>query len=217
MTKVKICGIINEEDAITASELGADFLGFIVEIKSSEDSLTRIEARDLIKKLPLEVIPVLVTNLTNSKEIIELAKILNPAVIQLHNDISNHISVLEIGKIREQLPRIKLTKAIHIDSKLAIKKAVEFSIYVDYLLLDTRLEYKIGGTGKTHDWQISKEIVKTCKKPVFLAGGLTPENVIDAITKVNPYAVDVNSGVKAKPRIKDPEKLRLFIRNAKSV
>jgi phosphoribosylanthranilate isomerase len=84
-------------------------------------------------------------------------------------------------------------------------------------LLDTRLEYKIGGTGKTHDWQISKEIVKTCKKSVFLAGGLTPENVIDAITKVNPYCVDVNSGVKAKPRIKDHEKLRLFIQNAKSV
>ena len=112
MVLVKICGITNLQDAITASELGADFLGFIVEIKSSEDSLTRIEARDLIKKLPLEVIPVLVTNLTNSKEIIELAKILNPAVIQLHNDISNQLNHSVSNNLFSSLRRKKLNQKL---------------------------------------------------------------------------------------------------------
>src|SRR3989344_7135671 len=100
MTKVKICGITNEEDALKAAILGADYLGFLVEIDFSEDKVSREEAKAIIKKLPLEVSPVFVTYSQKSRPIIGIAKEINPVVIQLHNDIT----LEEIGKIREELP-----------------------------------------------------------------------------------------------------------------
>ncbi len=211
MVKVKICGITNLKDALLAAEFGADFLGFIVEIDKSEDSLLRDEARELIINLPLEVIPVMVTYLNNAEDVVDVASYVNAGAVQLHSNIS----LSEIGKIRKSLPKIKIIKAIHISDEKAVSEAIKFSDYVDYILLDSKTREKIGGTGKTHDWSISRKIVLKCKKQVLLAGGLNPDNVLDAVRKVNPFGVDVNSGVKAKPRVKDAEKLRKFIENAK--
>ena len=211
MTEVKICGITNLEDAFKAAELGADYLGFIVEIGFSKDSIKREEAKEIIKKLPLEVEPVFVTYLQKSKEIIEIAEEIKPLIIQLHNDIS----LEEIGKIRKALPRIKITKSISVTSEKSIDEAKKFERYVDFILLDTKLGGKKGGTGKTHNWDISRKIVKEIKKPVFLAGGLNPDNVKEAVKKVKPFAVDTNSGVKLKDRKKDYEKIRLFVERAK--
>ena len=213
MAKVKICGITNSQDAFKAAELGADFLGFIVEVDFSKDSLTREEAKKLIKALPLEVQPVLVTYLTKSKELIELAKDLNPEVIQLHNPKAD---LKFIGSIRKALPRTKITKAIHVEDESAVEVAKKFDKYVDYLLLDTKTKTKLGGTGVVHDWEISRKIVKSVKCKVFLAGGLNPTNVGLAIEKVKPFAVDTNSGVKAKDRKKDTFKLEKFIQRAKN-
>jgi len=210
-TKVKICGITNEEDALKASILGADYLGFLVEIEFAEDKVTRQKAKNLIRKLPLEVTPVFVTYLKTSKPIIEIAKEINPHIIQLHNDITTE----EIGKIRKSLPQIKLTKTISVISKDSIDEAKKYEKYIDFILLDTKAGKRKAGTGKTHNWDISRKIVKEIKKPVFLAGGLNPDNVQEAIKKVKPYAVDTNSGVKSKPRKKDYKKLELFIKRAK--
>ncbi len=102
MTKVKICGITNQEDAFKAVELGADFLGFIVEVDFSKDSITREEAKKLIKTLPLEARPVLVTYLTKAKDIIELAKDIKPEVIQLHNPDAD---LKAIGAVRKRFQR----------------------------------------------------------------------------------------------------------------
>ena len=211
MTKVKICGITNEEDALKASILGADYLGFLVEISFSEDKITRKKAKDIIRKLPLEVTPVLVTYLKKSKPIIEIAKEINPQIIQLHNEIS----LEEIGKIRKSLPRIKLTKSISVIDESSIQEAKKYEKYVDFILLDTKSGKRKGGTGKTHNWDISRKIVKEVKNKVFLAGGLNPENIKQAIDEVKPYAVDTNSGVKLKPKKKDYKKLELFIKRAK--
>lgn len=211
MTQVKICGITNEEDALKAAILGADYLGFLVEISFSEDKVTRKQARDIIRKLPLEVTPVFVTYLQKAKPIIEIAKEIKPVIIQLHNDIS----LEEIGKIRKSLPRIKLTKTISVVDENSIKEAKKYENYVDYILLDTKSGKRKGGTGIIHNWDISRKIVKSVNKKVFLAGGLNPDNVEQAIKKVKPYAVDTNSGVKSKPRKKDYKKLELFIKRAK--
>lgn len=213
MTQVKICGITNEEDALKASILGADYLGFLVEISFSEDRITRQEAKNIIKKLPLEVTPVFVTYLQSAKPIIEIAKEINPSVIQLHNDIS----IEEIGKIRSKLPKIKLTKSISVINENSIKQAKKYEKYVDYILLDTKAGKRKGGTGKVHNWDISRKIVKAVKNKVFLAGGLSPENVKEAIEKVKPYAVDTNNGVKSKQGKKDYKKLELFIKRAKQM
>lgn len=214
MVKVKICGITNEKDVFHATESGADFLGFIVGIKNSKENLTKADAKELIKKLPIEVIPVMVTELTKSNEIIELIKAINPVIVQLHNDIE----INEIKKIKRVCPKIRLTKAIHVEEERednAIKSAKLYERYVDFLLIDTKIKSRIGGTGKTHNWEISKKIVRNCKKPVFLAGGLTPENIVSAIATVKPYGVDVNSGVRSVPRFKDYNKMRIFIERAK--
>lgn len=211
MVKVKICGVANEEDAIQAALLGADFVGLLVEISFSEDSISRKKAKEIIKKLPLEVTPVFVTYLQKAEPIIEIAEEINPGVIQLHNDIS----VEEIGKIRNALPKIKITKTISVIDKKAIVEAQLFGKYVDYILLDTKVKGCRGGTGQVHDWSISREIVKKAKKPIFLAGGLNPENVAEAIETVVPFAVDTNSGVKKGAGKKDYEKMKLFIELAK--
>ena len=211
MTKVKICGITNEEDALKAAILGADYLGFLVEISFAEDKVTRKQAKNIIRKLPLEITPVFVTYLQKAKPIIEIAKEIKPNIIQLHNDIS----LEEIGKIRKELKEIKLTKTISVIGKNSIKEAKKYEKYIDYILLDTKSGKKKGGTGKVHNWDISRKIVKSLKKPVFLAGGLNPDNVQKAIEKVKPYAVDTNSGVKLKAGKKDYKKLELFIKRAK--
>jgi len=209
--KVKICGITNEEDALKAAILGADYLGFLVEIDFAEDKVTRKQAKDIIRKLPLEVTPVFVTYLQKAKPIIEIAEEINPLVIQLHNDIT----IEEIGKIRNALPKIKLTKTISVINEDSIQEAKKYEKYIDFILLDTKSGKRKGGTGKTHDWSISRKIVKSVKNKVFLAGGLNPDNVKEAVDEVKPYAVDTNSGVKLKPRKKDDKKLTSFIRRAK--
>ena len=210
MTKVKMCGIATEKDALQASVEGADFIGLIVDVSFSEDSITQEEAKTIIKNLPLETIPVMVTYHQKANPIIKTAKKILPKIIQLHNDITNE----EIKKIKKALPKVKLTKAIHVTDETAIKKARSFPS-VDYLLLDTKVGKKKGGTGVTHNWEISANIVKAVKQKVFLAGGLNPENVKEAIQKVKPFAVDVNSGVKMKAKTKDPEKVKAFIAGAK--
>ena len=212
MTKVKICGITNEEDALKAAILGADYLGFLVEINFSEDKINRKKAKSLIRKLPLEITPVFVTYLQKAAPIIKIAKEINPQIIQLHNDIS----LEEIGKIRKSLPKIKITKTISVINEKSIDEAKKYQKYVDFILLDSKSGKKKGGTGKIHNWEISRKIVKEIKKPVFLAGGLNPDNVQEAIKQVKPYAVDTNSGVKLKPGKKDYKKLELFIQRAKN-
>ena len=211
MTKVKICGVTNEKDALNAAKLGADFIGFLVEIDFSEDSIKREEAKNIIKKLPLEVTPVFVTYEQKAEPIIEIAKEICPQIIQLHNIIE----LEEIDKIRKELPKIKITKSIPVADETALKEAKKYEKYVDYILVDTKGKFGRGGTGKIHNWKISAKIVKEIKKPVFLAGGLNPDNVKEAIKTVKPFAVDTNNGVKAKPRIKDYEKMKLFIERAK--
>jgi len=211
MTQVKICGITNEEDALKAAILGADYLGFLVEIGFSEDKVKREKAKSIIRKLPLEVSPVFVTYLQKARPIIEIAEEIRPVIIQLHNDIS----LEEIGKIREVLPKIRLTKTISVVDEKSIDEAKKYEKYVDYLLLDTKVKGRKGGTGEVHNWDISRKIVKSVNKRVFLAGGLNPDNVQKAIEKVKPYAVDTNSGVKLKAGKKDYKKLKEFIRRAK--
>src|SRR3989338_5657302 len=208
MTQVKICGITNEEDALEAAILGADYLGFLVEISFSEDNISRKKAKEIIKKLPLEVQPVFVTYLKKAKPIIEIAEYLNPSLIQLHNNIK----IEEIGKIREALPKIKLTKTISVIDNSSIKEAKKYENYVDSILLDTKSGKKKGGTGKIHNWEISRKIVKEVKTKVFLAGGLNPNNIEEAIKTVKPYAVDTNSGVKKSKGKKDYKKLEIFIK-----
>ena len=136
-------------------------------------------------------------------------------IIQLHSDIAED----EVEKIVKELPEIQLVRLIHISNEGEICTDFKNMKYADFYLLDSfnLKTNQVGGTGLTHDWNQSRELIKQLDKPTFLAGGLNPENVETAIKLAKPYGVDVNSGCKNDDGIKDEKKVKQFIYNAKHV
>ncbi|MBB3602020.1 phosphoribosylanthranilate isomerase [Mycolicibacterium sp. BK556] len=213
MIHVKICGIRRLQDALAAAEYGADALGFLVgQRHSSPDFLQPDEAATIIAALP-PVDTVLVTHLSEPDDIVTLAITMGVATIQLHGDTSPN----QTRAIKDRMPDIKLAKAIHVIDHQSIDTARQYANTVDALVLDTinTSTDQVGGTGQTHDWSISRQIVAQVPIPAILAGGLTPDNVADAIRNVRPYGVDVNSGTKGPDGYKDRATLKRFIENAK--
>lgn len=210
---VKLCGINKIEDANKAIALGADFLGFLVGITHvAEDKLSNEEAKRIIDGVDFKSsIPIAVTHLQDAKSVIKTMRELCVSAVQLHDSFT----IDGIKEIRDSFPNSYIIKAVHIQQReRSLEYAHMFEEYVDALLLDSRTEDRLGGTGNIHDWNISRDIVSIAKKPVFLAGGLTPDNVSSAIRKVRPYGVDVNSGVETNGE-KDYDKMTQFVRIAK--
>lgn len=209
--RVKICGIRNFEDAMTAIQAGANAIGFLVGITHlAEDKITKEDAKAIIEKLPPFVSTVLVTHLTDTLEIVNLAKFLNVNTVQIHD----YIPPKAMDAVRAQLPNCKLIKAIHVlEKENALSMLHDFEGHCDAVLLDSRTKERLGGTGMTHDWSISRKIVEESTIPVILAGGLTPDNVYAAVTEVGPFAVDVNSGVE-EAGYKAYKKIVRFIQEA---
>lgn len=212
--KVKICGIKRLEDALLAHTYGADAIGILVgQEHASSDFLPPQKAKEIIKGLPPFCTSVLVTHMADAASVISLLTIVAPSCVQLHGEST----VNDIQKLRMEFPSLQIIKSIHVTSEESIADAKSYEDEVDAILLDTinMQTNQVGGTGKTHDWRISRKIVESCHVPVILAGGLSPNNVAEAIDTVRPYAVDVNSGTKGSDGFKDAEKLRSFIENVK--
>lgn len=210
--RVKVCGINSYDDIKACLNAGVDALGFLVGITHvAEDKVDLPTAKELIQLLPPFVSSVVVTHLTEVDEIINMMNYLKANILQLHDYIEPSL----VKKIRSKLPWVKIIKAIHVTSEEAIDLAKKFDNVCDGLLLDSRTMDRLGGTGKTHDWQISRRIVEVVSIPVILAGGLNPDNVREAIIKVKPFAVDVNSGVETEGK-KDYQKVKKFVMEAKS-
>lgn len=206
--RIKICGHRSSEEAKVSVSNGADAIGLIVGTRFfSEDEVTPAAAMAIFSSLPPFVSSVMVTHLQAADEILDTYSKVLSSTIQLHNDVSTST----IKSLRRILPSIKLIKAIHVIDSSSISQALEFSAHVDAILLDSRCEGRIGGTGIIHDWSISRRIVNLCKIPVILAGGLNPDNVMQAISEVNPFGVDVNSGVDLLNGDKCPTKIADFI------
>jgi phosphoribosylanthranilate isomerase len=214
--KVKICGITNVVDALAAISFGADAVGFLVgQVHYSTSTfLSPEQVAEIIRRLPPFCSSVLVTHLSLPEQLLPILKIANVTTLQLHGETTPEEAV----QIKKQLPFLKTYKAIHVFDESAIQEAKRYIGHVDGIILDTgiRATGQVGGTGKTHDWNISQSVVRSIPLPVILAGGLNPENIVEAIRTVQPYGVDVNSGVSKAGGIKDHEKLRLFIARAKS-
>ncbi|MFN0156934.1 MAG: phosphoribosylanthranilate isomerase [Bacteroidota bacterium] len=195
--KVKICGITNLEDAMTASNLGADALGFIF----SRESLRYVEpqvARETIMRLPPFTTPVGVFVNASRDEILRVCGISGIRAIQFHGD--ERPADLE-GYALPTYKALRVNTAFNLSSLLEYQSGT--------FLLDTYCEKEKGGTGKVFDWNIA--VAAKQYGNIILAGGLSPENVADAVKTVRPYAIDVNSGVESSPGRKDAIKLqRLF-------
>ena len=196
MVKVKVCGITNLEDAQLACRLGADALGFIF-FKKSPRFVTPATAKSIIDSLPpfVDTVGVFVNALLS--EINQILKTVPLKLIQLHGDESPDYC----QKI--SLPALKVFR---------VKNGFDLSILKKYkasgFLLDTYHDQSYGGSGETFNWNIAKEAKKY--GPIVVSGGLNPKNVRKAVEFVRPYAVDVCSGVEAKPGKKDSEKLKAF-------
>jgi len=212
---VKICGIRRQQDALIAAKLGADAIGLLVgQRHNSPDFISATVARDIARALPSSVEAVLVTHI---KEIDELERMLQESeirTIQLHSEIAPS----SVERLRGRLPNLKIFKSVNIISADSVAYPEAFEKLVDGFVLDSInvATDQVGGTGKTHDWSVSRQIVMRYPKvPIILAGGLNSENVRSAIEHVRPFGVDVNSGTKAPDGFKDPRKMEAFIVEAK--
>ena len=200
--KVKVCGMTSLKDALVAVEGGADAVGFIF-YKKSPRSVTMKTVREIVLELPPFVDTVGVFVDETAEQINKIADYCNLDIIQLHGDESPTYC----KKIRR-----KVIKAFRIKDMQSVKKISNFQ--VSGFLLDTFSENLHGGTGKVFDWNLALPAKKF--GPVIMAGGLTPNNVQQAVRQIRPYGVDVCSGVESEPGIKDHKKVRAFLNNAKA-
>jgi phosphoribosylanthranilate isomerase len=201
MLKIKICGITNLEDALAAVECGANALGFVFQSKSPR-AVTPDEAKAIISKIPPFVTSVGVFVDEDKSEVEKIARYAGLNVIQLHGSEPPE----ECQMCR------KVIKAIRVKDLTSLEPLNTYK--VSAFLLDTYSPHTVGGTGQIFNWDIAVEAKKFGK--IILAGGLTPENVDNAIKWVQPYGIDVATGVEgSKKGKKDREKLKSFIEKAR--
>lgn len=210
-TKVKICCISTEEEAKMAMKFGADVLGLVAKMPSGPGTIADDLIEKIVKSVPSATLTFLLTPKTNPYEIIKHQQLTGANCIQL----VDAVNVIDYQILRDNLLNIKLIQVIHVLDEKSIEEAKRYAEVADMILLDSgnpNLKVKeLGGTGRTHNWELSRKIVETISKPVFLAGGLNPENVRDAIASVKPYGVDICSGIRANEKL-DVEKLGLFFK-----
>lgn len=213
--RVQIAGVSTLEDALVAERAGADALGFTVRLPHGvHDGLTEAKARGIIAALPPFITSVAITYVDNAREAADLCRYLGAGALQLHGPFPTQ----ELPLIKAALPHLKIIRAVHVTGPEAIAQARALERRVDALILDTydAATGRGGATGKVHDWAISHQIVERLRVPVILAGGLTPDNVAEAIRLVRPWAVDVHTGVEDADGTRNADKVRAFVANAKN-
>jgi phosphoribosylanthranilate isomerase len=199
MIGVKVCGITNIGDAYVAAESGADALGFIFYPKSQR-YVAPAKAKEIIQKLPCEIITVGVFVNQEIHAVKEIVSFCGLHLIQLHGD--------EPPEDCAQFPMSSLIKAVSCQTEKEIQELKNYPVAA--ILMDTREAGHYGGTGKNSDWSLAIKVKET--HPLILAGGLNMENIREAIERVRPQAVDINSGVEISPGKKDPGKIREIIK-----
>ena len=211
-TRVKICCISSMAEARTAIDAGADALGLVGPMPSGPGVIDAQLARSIAQAAPAGVSTFLLTSLTSATDIAEQVLETGASTVQL----VHHIDPAQSAALAGLLPRaIRIVQVIHVEDRSALTLLHRYLPHVHAFLLDSgrpSLEVpELGGTGRLHDWGVSAEFVRQSARPVFLAGGLTPANVADAIRIVRPFGLDVCSGLRTEGEL-DPHKLRVFMR-----
>lgn len=200
MVRIKVCGLTSYNDALLAEELGADALGFI--FAESPRRLEPQAAREIIAALPPFVHKVGVFVDADFESVIKTIDICGLSAVQLHGS--------ETPEFCRRMP-VPVIKSFSVGSDFDLNRVREYQ--VSAFLLDTYDPHVKGGTGKVFDWHIAK--LASSMGKMVLSGGLDPDNVIEAVENVKPYAVDVCSGVESSPGIKDHDRLRSFIKRVR--
>lgn len=209
VTRVKVCCIASYEEAELAMSAGAAALGLVSAMPSGPGVIDEPRIAKIAARVPAPVETFLLTSRTRAVDIAGQQRACGTSVLQLVDRVPHD----ELRSLRTRLPGIRLVQVVHVGGEESLREAVAVAGLVDALLLDSgdqALPVKeLGGTGRTHDWSISRRIVAAVTVPVFLAGGLNDANVDAAIAAVQPYAVDLCSGVRTAGRL-DAGKLRRF-------
>lgn len=207
--RIKICCIADKNEAFRAISAGAAALGLVGKMPSGPGVITDAEIASIVEIVPPPVATFLLTSETGAGEIIRHHEKVLTNTIQIVDELIDRA----YGEIRAALPNVKLVQVIHVFDESSVDEAVELAESVDAILLDSgnpKLKVKeLGGTGRRHDWRISRKIVESIEKPVFLAGGLNSKNVREAVETVQPFGLDVCSGVRSNGRL-DERKLEDF-------
>lgn len=209
--RVKICCISSVEEAWMAIRYGASALGLVSEMPSGPGVISEGLIAEIAAVVPPAVATFLLTSKQNAVEIIAQQRRCGVNTIQ----ICDRPEQGSYGEMRKSMPGISLVQVIHVGGEESVEEAALVAHHVDAILLDSGNQAlavkELGGTGRAHDWIISKRIRESVDVPVFLAGGLKAENVREAVDQVKPFGVDLCSGVRTKGRL-DEEKLGAFFR-----
>ena len=206
MTFIKICGITNIDDAVAAVTAGADALGFNF-YKPSPRYVTPQTAREIVEQLPSSILTVGVfVNEDSPQSVKSIANEAGVTAFQLHGDESP-------GYCRELADRYVI-KTLTVSGDFVVELVQDYE--VNAIMLDTKHNSLRGGTGRVFDWSIAQEVNQLVPK-LFLAGGLSPENIAEAIELVRPFAVDACSALEDSPGMKNHERMRAFVELARSV
>jgi phosphoribosylanthranilate isomerase len=214
--RVKICCISSPEEARLAFSYGASALGLVSAMPSGPGPIPEELIAEIAAIIPPGVSSFLLTSKQDAASIIEQQRKARVNTLQL----VDAVPVETYSDLRRELPGVAIVQVVHVTGDQAIQEARRVAPSVDAILLDSgnpALGVKeLGGTGRTHDWRISRRIREEVAVPVFLAGGLHAENVVDAIRAVEPYAVDVCSGVRSNGRL-DEGRLSRFFRSVENI
>ncbi|MCI4669034.1 MAG: phosphoribosylanthranilate isomerase [Bacteroidia bacterium] len=207
--RVKICCISSLEEAMMAIKAGASALGLVAEMPSGPGVISDEMIRKIALQSPPGISTFLLTSRTRAKDIIDHQKATAANTIQIVDEVTEGSH----AEIRNALPGIKVVQVLHVMDETSIEDAIKLGRSVDAILLDSgnpnKAVKELGGTGRTHNWAISKEIVAKANVPVFLAGGLRHSNVQEAIQTVRPYGLDLCSSVRTDGKL-DVVKLKEF-------
>ncbi|BAZ11177.1 putative N-(5'-phosphoribosyl)anthranilate isomerase [Calothrix sp. NIES-4071] len=213
--KVKICCISSIEEAALAIKYGASAIGLVSEMPSGPGIISDELASKIAATIPPNIASFLLTSKQNVHNIIEQQQYVGANTLQIVDCLTHG----NYQDLREALPGVNLVQVIHVNDEESVTEALRVAPDVDAILLDSgnpNLAIKLlGGTGRAHDWSISRRIVELVNKPVFLAGGLNPENVRFAIEQVRPYGLDICSGVRTDNKLDEP-KLKAFFEQVNS-
>ena len=208
--RVKICCIASEAEAALAVSCGASAIGLVSRMPSGPGPIPDSLIRDIAGTVPPGVATFLLTCETTAKPIIAQQRYCRTNTLQLVDAVADGV----YDALRDALPGISLVQVIHVRDEDALRESVQVSGKVDAILLDsgqpTLAIKQLGSTGRTHDWSVSRRIRDAVDVPVFLAGGLNPDNVGRGITQVAPFGVDVCSGLRTNGRL-DETKLVQFM------
>lgn len=214
---IQVAGVIDVAEAQMLIDSGVEYLGFPLRLPVNAEDLSEAEAAALIADLPGGVHAVLITYLDKAEEVLAFCRELGVSIVQLHGSIAAE----ELVKIRMAAPQLKVIKSLVVrgdnldELKLTIAASAPF---VDAYITDTfdPQSGAEGATGKTHDWTIDRALVAMSPRPVILAGGLNADNVAEAIRQVQPFGVDVHTGIEGADGRKDPALTRQFVAQART-